>query len=49
MNKKLIDEIKMQYPSLQKWSDTHAFELYKKIQEHQRIIPAIKPHIKNNK
>jgi hypothetical protein len=37
MNKKLIDEIKMQYPSLQKWSDTHAFELYKKIQEHQLI------------
>ena len=32
-----INEIKKQYPSLQKWSDTHAFELYKKIQEHQVI------------
>jgi hypothetical protein len=37
MDKKLIEEIKNQYPSLQKWSDTHAFELYKKIQEHQLI------------
>lgn len=37
MDKKLIEEIKKQYPSLQKWSDTHAFELYKKIQEHQLI------------
>lgn len=34
---KNINEIKKQYPSLQKWSDTHAFELYKKIQEHQLI------------
>lgn len=32
-----INEIKQQYPGLQKWSDTHAFELYKKIQEHQLI------------
>jgi len=37
MNKNLIKEIKKQYPSLQKWSDIHAFELYKKIQEHQLI------------
>jgi len=37
MDKNLIEEIKKQYPSLQKWSDTHAFELYKKIQEHQLI------------
>lgn len=37
MDKNLIEEIKNQYPSLQKWSDTHAFELYKKIQEHQLI------------
>ena len=32
-----INEIKQQYPSLQKWSDTHAFELYKRIQEQQLI------------
>lgn len=32
-----IKEIKEFYPALQKWSDTHAFELYKKIQEHQLI------------
>jgi len=32
-----INEIKKQYPSLQKWSDTHAWGLYKKIQEHQLI------------
>jgi hypothetical protein len=37
MDKNLIEEIKKQYPSLQKWSDIHAFELYKKIQEHQLI------------
>ncbi len=33
----LIKEIKELYPSLKSWSDTHAFELYKKIQEHQLI------------
>lgn len=32
-----INEIKAQYPSLQKWSDEYAFELYKKIREHQLI------------
>ena len=34
---KYIKEIKELYPSLKAWSDTHAFELYKKIQEHQLI------------
>lgn len=34
---KYIKEIKELYPSLKAWNDTHAFELYKKIQEHQLI------------
>lgn len=34
---KFIKEIKEFYPSLKAWSDTHAFELYKKIQEHQLV------------
>ena len=37
-----INEIKKQYPFLQKWSDTHAWGLYKKIQERQVIINKIK-------
>lgn len=37
MDKLLIEEIKKQYPSLKRWSNTHALELYKKIQEHQLI------------
>jgi hypothetical protein len=41
MNKILIEEIKRQYPSLQKWNDNYAFELYKKIQEHQLITEFI--------
>lgn len=37
IDQKFIKEIKEFYPSLKAWSDTHAFELYKKIQEHQLI------------
>jgi hypothetical protein len=40
LNSQLIKEIKEQYPSLKMWSDTHAYELYKKIQEHQLITEA---------
>lgn len=32
-----IKEIKEQYPSLKVWSDNHAAELYRRIQEHQLI------------
>lgn len=32
-----ITEIKTQYPSLKHWADHCAFELYKKIQEHQLV------------
>jgi len=37
MDAKQIEKIKNQYPSLKLWSDTHAFELYNKIQEHQYL------------
>ncbi len=35
MDKINIKLIKEQYPSLKGWSDNHAAELYRKIQEHQ--------------
>jgi len=36
-----IREIKKQYPFLQKWSDTHAWELYKKIQPINEFLKTI--------
>jgi len=38
MGKVTITEIKRLYPSLQKWDDVYAYELYKKIEEHQLIV-----------